>query len=111
MIKGKSIVLTLAIFAMLLPIEVKAEIWGGTGCAGVVENELEKLDIDELGATRVTYIVSNRGSVASDGLEELNGWVSFEKCSGNLTVQLSDSCAVTMMYTSGECRIPGIAHY
>lgn len=105
------IIVCLTMAAMLLPIEVRAEEWRETGCAGVVENELEKLDIAALGAASVTYIVSSRGSVASEGSEELNGWVSFEKCKGNLTVQLSDNCAVTMMYTSGQCRIPGIVHY
>ncbi|MCC3306575.1 hypothetical protein [Sneathiella sp. HT1-7] len=109
--KGNMIVVGLAIAVTLLPITVWAEDWRETGCAGVVEAELEKLDIDALGAARVTYVVSSRGSVASEGYEELNGWVSFEKCKGNLTVQLSENCTVTMMYTSGQCRIPGVEHY
>lgn len=88
-----------------------AEDWRETGCAGVVEKELEKLDIEALGAARVTYIVTSQGSAATEGSEELNGWVSFEKCRGNLTVRLSESCAIASMYTSGECRIPGIPHY
>ncbi len=108
---GNMVIMGLAMVAVLLPIKVWAEDWRETGCAGVVEKELEKLEIEALGAARVTYIVSSRGSVASEGSEELNGWVSFEKCKGNLTVQLSDSCAVTMMYTSGQCRIPGVLHY
>ena len=95
----------------LLPMESRAEDWRETGCAGVVEAELEKLDIEALGKPSVTYIVSSRGSVASEGSEQLNGWVSFESCRGNLTVQLSESCSIEMMYTSGQCRIPGVAHY
>ncbi|WP_288901075.1 hypothetical protein [uncultured Sneathiella sp.] len=108
---GNVFVVSLVMLAALMPVELRAESWRETGCVGVVEGELKKLDIEALGAPRVTYIVSSRGSVASEGSEELNGWVSFEKCKGNLTVQLSDSCTVTMMYTSGQCRIPGILHY
>ena len=109
--KGKIFAMSLAVFAALLPMELRAEDWRESGCAGVVEAELEKLDIETLGTPNVTYIVSSRGSLASEGTEELNGWVSFEKCKGNLTVQLTDNCAVKMMYTSGQCRIPGIEHY
>jgi hypothetical protein len=91
--------------------ESSAEDWRDTGCVGVVETELEMLEIEALGEPSVTYIVSSRGSVASEGSEELNGWVSFENCKGNLNVQLTESCSVEMMYTSGQCQIPGISHY
>lgn len=108
---GNVIGVSLVIVTALLPVKVSAESWRETGCIGVVESELKNLDTEKLGAAQVTYIVSSRGSAASESSEELNGWVSFENCKGNLTVQLSDNCTVTMMYTSGQCRIPGIVHY
>ena len=87
----------LAIAAVFLPLSASAESWRESGCAGVVEAELEKLDISKLGKP--------------DGSEELNRWVGFENCKGNLIVQLSRNCHVTAIYTSGACRIPGVPHF
>ncbi|MEX1035743.1 MAG: hypothetical protein WDZ54_07280 [Sneathiella sp.] len=101
----------LAIAIAILPFTALAESWRESGCAGVVEAELEKLDISGLGTPDVHYVVSNRSSIASEGSEELDGWVGFENCKGNLTVQLSRNCTVTAVYTSGTCRIPGVPHY
>ncbi|MAZ02594.1 MAG: hypothetical protein CMN56_05595 [Sneathiella sp.] len=101
----------LAIAVVFLPLSASAESWRESGCAGVVEAELKKLDISKLGKPDVNYIVSSRSSAASDGSEELNGWVGFENCKGNLTVQLSRNCQVTATYTSGACRIPGVPHF
>tara|TARA_R110000772_G_scaffold218311_2_gene328935 strand:+ start:800 stop:1108 length:309 start_codon:yes stop_codon:yes gene_type:complete len=101
----------LAISAICLPWAASAETWRKTGCAGVIEAEMEKLDISTLGKAEVHYVVSSRGSAASEGSEKLNGWVGFENCKGNLTVQLSRNCTVTATYTSGACRIPGVPHY
>ena len=85
--------------------------WQATGCAGVVEAELEKMALDKLGSARVNYIVSSGGAAASEGNETLTGWVSFENCKGNLAVRLSESCEIKEMYTTGQCQIEGVPHY
>ncbi|MCF8466031.1 MAG: hypothetical protein K9G33_01375 [Sneathiella sp.] len=85
--------------------------WRVTGCAGVVEEKLGKMDLGDLRVAEVTYIVSSRGTVASEGSERLSGWVSFENCKGNLTVRLSETCGITEVYTSGQCYIKDVPNY
>tara|TARA_R100000005_G_scaffold96546_1_gene84376 strand:+ start:2139 stop:2573 length:435 start_codon:yes stop_codon:yes gene_type:complete len=94
-----------------LALPANAENWRGTGCSGVVEMELAKLQLSDLGKQSVSYIVSREGSAETDSSEALNGWVSFENCKGNLVIQLSKSCNIAQVYTLGDCRADGIHHY
>jgi len=103
--------LVLAALTQLMPAVAHAENWQKTGCAGVVEQDLKTLDLDDLEIRQVRYIVRSEGSVESGTTESLDGWVSFKNCKGNLVVILSQSCAVEERYTTGQCRIKDIPSY
>lgn len=96
---------------VILALPASAESWRETGCDGIVDEELAKLDLSGLGKRDINYIVTSYGAAASDQSEGFSGWISFENCKGNLVVQLSNSCNIAQIYTVGECRVEGIHHY
>ena len=111
----RGLVLGLAVSTMMSAANVFADNrgsdWQVTGCEGVVETELTSLKLGSLDVEKVRYIVQSSGSFESDASENLEGWVSFTNCKGNLVVKLSQTCQVDSLYTTGECKIDDVSDY
>jgi hypothetical protein len=104
-------VLSLAVISPSANADNRGTDWRATGCEGVVEDELKRLDLGSLEIAQVRYIVQSSGSFESDVSEKLEGWVSFKNCKGNLVVRLSQSCQIDNLYTTGQCEIDGVPDY
>jgi len=71
-----------------------------------VQAELTRLNVDR---TRIKSIYIAPVGFAQDmPVHSYIGWISFTDCRGNLVVDLTQTNAVRTLYTTGDCKVPGV---
>lgn len=71
-----------------------------------VQATLDRLGVDR---SRVKSVYLAPIGFAQDApVQSYTGWIAFTDCRGNLVVDLTQTNAVRTLYTTGECRVPGV---
>jgi len=71
-----------------------------------IDAELDRLKVDR---ARVTSVFLAPDAYPQDAeIPSYTGFVSFADCRGNLVIDLSQTAAVRTLYTTGDCRVPGV---
>ena len=70
---------------------------------------IDRLGIDR---SRIKSVFLAADNHPQDGpVPSYTGWVVFTDCRGNLVVDLTSTAATRALYTTVECRVPGVDHY
>ncbi|GHD61617.1 hypothetical protein GCM10017083_49200 [Thalassobaculum fulvum] len=71
-----------------------------------VEAVLDRLGVDR---SRIKSIyLAPEGFSQDRPVQSYVGWVSFTDCQGNLVIDLGATEAVRTIYTTGDCKVPGV---
>lgn len=71
-----------------------------------VTAELTRLGVDR---ARIKSIYLGPVGHSQDApVQSYTGWISFTDCRGNLVIDLSQTNAVRTIYTTGDCKVPGV---
>lgn len=74
--------------------------------AAKVDAELTRLGVDR---ARIKSIYLAPVGYSQDApVQSYSGWISFTDCRGNLVIDLTQAIAVRTIYTTGDCKIPGV---
>lgn len=81
-------------------------------CQMEIQNEIAKLSLppERIKETQVMNIYDSNG-VGGGGIDRVEGWVSLTDCKGNMVVAVDRNCLTEQIYTTYECRVPGIKSY
>lgn len=74
--------------------------------AAAVEAELTRLGVDR--ARVKSVYLAPVGHSQDKPVQSYTGWISFTDCRGNLVIDLTQTAAVRTIYTTGECKVPGV---
>lgn len=71
-----------------------------------VQAELDRLGVDR---SRIKSIFLAADDHPRAGpVPSYTGWIAFVDCRGNLVIDLSQTAAVRTIYTTGDCKVPGV---
>ena len=100
----------IALLLLLLPATVQA--YSAPRCSSEVGAVLDRLNIPQ-SRIRDVSVMNIYGATGYGGghVERVEGWVSFTDCRGNLVVSLDNRCQFKDVYTTYQCRVPGVTHY
>ena len=109
----RSILLVVSLcFAVVSVIPLAAADLVSGRCQMEIENEIAKLSIPPERVKDLQIINIYEGSGEGGGrIDHIEGWVSFNDCKGNLVVSISTACIPQEIYTTYECRVPGVKNY
>ncbi len=81
-------------------------------CQKEIENEIAGLAIpkDRIKNVEILNIYDGNGE-GGGRVDHIEGWVSFTDCKGNLVINISNACLLQEIYTTYECRVPGVRSY
>ncbi len=87
-----------------------AETYGAGRCEQAAIAHLREIGVDmndvrDIFTTRRTR-TNGRGDTRFLGVY---AWVSFNSCKGSLVIHMTPRCRVTVAFTRGECRVPGVS--
>jgi len=71
-----------------------------------VESVLDRLGVDR--ARIKSIYLAPEGFSQDRPVQHYVGWVSFTDCRGNLVINLGETEAVRTIYTTGDCKVPGV---
>ena len=102
--------LAIALGALSTTAAEGAGAYGAGRCEQAAVAHLRELGVDmndvrDIFTTR--RIRSGRGG--DDRLQGIYAWVSFDSCKGSLVIHMTPRCRVTVAFTRGECRLPGVS--
>jgi|TARA_R110002094_G_scaffold41611_1_gene54004 hypothetical protein len=77
-------------------------------CKPVVEQEIDRLDIDRNKITGTDYLTSylSDGEVGND--YNYQAWMRFNSCTGHYVVDMNKACQIERSYAMGNCRLEDI---
>lgn len=81
-------------------------------CHKEIENEIAKLSIapERIKAADIINIYDGNGP-GGGRIDHVEAWISFNDCKGNLVVSVNNACIIEQVYTTYECRVPGVKNY
>ncbi|MDF2367175.1 hypothetical protein [Sneathiella sp.] len=81
-------------------------------CQNEIENEIASLAIlkERIKDVSILNIYDGNG-VGGGRIDHIEGWVSFNDCKGNLVISVNNACLLEQVYTTYECRVPGVKSY
>ena len=81
-----------------------------TRCVSVVDQQLDRLNVDRADIEKLFYTRKYRSSRGSDDsvVVGVDAWVRFKSCKGYLVIDMNNRCQIRQAYTRGQCRIPGV---
>jgi|TARA_R110002072_G_scaffold35586_3_gene105161 hypothetical protein len=80
-------------------------------CGSEIGQILSSLEIPEA-RMRDVNVLNIYGASGNGGrIDHVEGWVSFNDCRGNLVISVTTACYLKDIYTTYECRVPGIKSY
>ncbi len=87
-----------------------AETYGAGRCEQAAVERLREIGVDmndvrDIFTTRRTR-TNGRGDTRLLGIY---AWVGFHSCKGSLVTHMTPRCRVTVAFTRGECRVPGVS--
>lgn len=71
-----------------------------------VEAVLDRLGVDR--ARIKSIYIAPEGFGQDKPVHHYIGWVSFTDCKGNLAIDLTQTNSVRTIYTTGDCKVPGV---
>ncbi len=85
-----------------------------TGCESVVDQQLDRLNVDRTDIEKIFYTKQHRtsGRGESTRVVGVDAWVRFKSCKkGYMVINMTRYCHVRQAYTRGQCRIPGVKSF
>ncbi len=83
-----------------------------TRCESVVDQQLDRLNVDRADIEKLFYTKKYRTSRDNDDrVVGVDAWVRFKSCKGYLVIDMTRHCQVRQAYTRGQCRVPGVKSF
>ncbi len=103
------VVLGAALAPLLGTFAHSAGAYGGGRCEQAVIDRLERLNVDMSDVGDIIYTPRIKTSRDDSRVVGIYAWVNFHSCKGSLVMQMTTRCRVTVAFTRGECRMPGVS--
>lgn len=71
-----------------------------------VQATLDRLSVDR--ARIKSVYIAPVGFAQDAPVQSYTGWIAFNDCRGNLVVDLTQTNAIRTLYTTGDCKVPGV---
>ena len=83
-----------------------------TRCESVVDQQLDRLNVDRTDIEKLFYTRQLRTTRRDDTRTVgTDAWVRFKSCKGYLVIDMNNHCRVRQVYTRGSCKIPGVKSF
>ena len=84
--------------------------YGAGRCERAAVEHLQELGVDMNDVRDIFTTRRTRTSRGGDSrLLGIYAWVGFHSCKGSLVLHMTTRCRVTVAFTRGECRVPGVS--
>ena len=102
---------TAAILALMVPALTACLSVPDQPCRETVEQQLQQLRIDPSAVESISYAKATRQTRSKTQTVGIDAWVDLAACKGGLVINMTLQCRFKQVYSYGECRVRGLAHY
>ena len=103
-------VLGVALGALSATAAEGAGAYGAGRCEQAAVAHLQELGVDMNDVRDIFTTRRTRTNARGDSrFLGVYAWVNFHSCKGSLVLRMTTRCRVTVAFTRGECRVPGVS--
>lgn len=95
---------------LLALMSVAQSVYAQTECGRTIESKLAELKVEKSSVKEfeMKKYGSKKYGLKDQGFQGYRAWFRLGSCQGYLVMDLTDTCFITTVYTTGSCRVTGV---